>query len=607
MEKRWQIRPHDPGRIQDLQRRARIPHVVAQLLVARGIYDAQEAQHFLDAKLNHLRDPEELPGLEQAVERIFPAIAAQDRIVVYGDYDADGMTGASILLLCLRMLGANVTTFIPNRLEEGYGLNTESLTTLAKRGAKLVISVDCGICSVAEAAAAKSLGMQLVVTDHHEMKAELPDAAAIVHPRLPGHNYPFGGLCGAGVALKLAWGLCQRASDAKKVSPQLRDFLLQAVGLAAIGTVADIVPLVDENRVLVKHGLWSLHKRPTLGMAELMKLTELDQVSDLQTDAIAFTLAPRLNAAGRLGQAALGVELLTTDSPERAKALAEYLHELNGNRDSLERSILAQANKMVRDEYDPEHAPALVLAGRGWHPGVIGLVASRISEKYNLPTVIIALDNAGAKPGAGSARSACGLRLHEALEACSERLLSHGGHAAAAGLTVDESQVEAFREEFCDYAAAEIAPKDRVPVIRIDGEAELSQLNVRLVKQIQQLAPFGMHNPRPTLLASGVELAAPPKKMGGGERHLSLRLRQNNRTIRGVAFGQAEWAEPLEALGAPIDIAYRPMINEYRGMTSVEVRVVDWRPALESEPAYQEAKAELAGPHFGQQSPARDS
>ncbi|MCA9173178.1 MAG: single-stranded-DNA-specific exonuclease RecJ [Planctomycetales bacterium] len=591
MEKRWRIQPHDVGRIQDLQRRANISPVIAQLLIARGIYDPAEVKQFLEAKLSNLREPQLLPGLEAAVERIHPAIVDKRRIVIYGDYDADGMTGASILLLCLKLLGANVACHIPNRLDEGYGLHADSLRSLAERGSQLVISVDCGIGSVQEAEVARELGLELIVTDHHEMGDQLPAAAAIVHPRLPGHAYPFGGLCGAGVALKLAWGLCQRASDAQKVSPRLRDFLMQAVGLAAIGTVADVVPLLDENRVLVRHGLWSVLKKPTPGLAELLKLTELDKKSELGSDDIAFMLAPRLNAAGRLGQAALGVELLTTESPERAKALAEYLHELNGNRDSLERSILQQANKMVNEEYDPEQNPALVLAGRGWHPGVIGLVASRLAEKHNLPTVVIALDNAGAKPGAGSARSACGLKLHEALRACTDRLLTHGGHAAAAGLTIDESQIEAFREEFCEYAAAEIPPENRIPEVRIDAEAALSQLSIPLIKQINQLGPFGMRNPRPTLLATGVRLASPPKKMGGGERHLSVRLLQNDRILRGIAFGQAEWAEPMEAVDGPLDIAYRPLINEYRGMLSVEVRVVDWRP---SEPS--SLAAPLSGP-----------
>lgn len=577
MERRWRICPHDAGRVADLERRGGLPPVVAQLLVARGVYDAREAKVFLDARLADLRPPEELPGADEAAARLHQAIVAGRRIVVYGDYDADGMTGASILLLCLRLLGANVTCHIPSRLDEGYGLHSDSLRSLAEQGASLVVSVDCGIGSLEPAETAAELGLELIVTDHHELREQLPRAAAIVHPRLPGTSYPFGHLCGAGVALKVAWALCQRASDAKKVAAPMREFLLTAVGLAAIGTVADVVPLVDENRLLVRHGLKVLHEAPTLGLRELLRVAGLHEKSRLTSEDIAFGIAPRLNAAGRLGMAQLGVELLTTQSRDRAVSLAEYLHELNSSRDSLERSVYQQAVKQLKEQGDLERA-ALVVAGVGWHPGVIGLVAGKLADKHQAPTVVIALDKAGVKPGVGSARSACGLPLHEALAACGHRLLAHGGHAAAAGLTIEESQIEAFREEFIEHVAGEIGEDDRIAEVRVDAEAPLTQLTVPIVQQIELLAPFGQGNPRPVLCAMGVELARPPKKMGGGERHLSLQLKQHSRSLRAVAFGQADWAEALEAVGGPIDIAYQPVINEYRGMRGVELHLVDWRP-----------------------------
>ncbi len=275
MAKRWRIHPHDPDRIADLARAAGVPAVVAQLLLCRGIYDPRLAREFLDCRLTGLRDPQELPGVAEAAERLHAAVADRRRIVIYGDYDVDGITGTSLLWQCLKLLGADVGYYVPNRLEEGYGLNCEALTTLAAEGARVLVTVDCGIASLREAAHARELGLELIITDHHEFAAELPDAAAIVHPRLPGHSYPFSGLSGAGVAFKLAWALCQRASQAKKVSPHMRDFLLQAVGLAALGTVADVVPLVDENRMLVRHGLVSLKQNPTLGLATLMKVAKL--------------------------------------------------------------------------------------------------------------------------------------------------------------------------------------------------------------------------------------------------------------------------------------------------------------------------------------------
>jgi single-stranded-DNA-specific exonuclease len=512
-----------------------------------------------------------------AAERIYAAVQASRHIAIYGDYDADGMTATAILHGCLQLLGADVRCYVPNRLDEGYGLNDQALHKLADRGVSLVISVDCGIASLQEAATAARLGMELIVTDHHQMASELPEAAAIVHPRLPGHQYPFGDLCGAGVAFKLAWAICQRASDARRVSPPMREFLIQAMGWAAIGTVADVVPLLDENRTLVRHGLVSIAERPSPGLAALMKVTNLDQKPRLTSEDIAFMLAPRLNAAGRLGQAQLGVELLTTDSEQRAEALAEYIHQLNASRESLERSIYLAANKQAKEQFDPVGDAALVLSGAGWHPGVIGIVAGRLADKYQRPVIIIALDQTGNQPGCGSARSAGGLNLHAALSACSEHLISHGGHAAAAGLKIEESKLEAFRADFCECVAEHLQESDRVPEIRIDAEAPFSQLTLRTVEQLEQLAPFGEGNPRPILVAGNVRLAEPPKRMGGGERHMSARLEQHGVKLRSVAFGQGDWADELAQTDGTIDVAYRPVINEFRGRRNVELHLVDWR------------------------------
>jgi single-stranded-DNA-specific exonuclease len=365
MAKRWRIHPHDPDRIAALQQAAGIPAVVAQLLICRGITDPGAARTFLDPKLTALRDPQLLPGCPQAVRRIQDAMAAGQRIVIYGDYDVDGMTGTAILWLCLKMLGAEVTYYVPHRIEEGYGLNAEAIRSWGDGKAALLVTVDCGITGVEEAALARRLGLDLIVTDHHEPGAQLPEAVAIVHPRLPGSAYPFGGLSGAGVAFKLAWALCQAASGAQKVSPRMRDFLLQAVGLAALGTVADVVPLVDENRVLVHHGLESLAKCPTLGLATLMRVAKVAAKRDfhgierLESEDVSFMLAPRLNAAGRLGQPQLAVELLVTDRPERALELAQYIDQLNATRQTLERSIQLAAGKQIKEQFDPVEDAAL--------------------------------------------------------------------------------------------------------------------------------------------------------------------------------------------------------------------------------------------------------
>lgn len=584
MPKRWSVHPHDAAEIGSLERAARVPFVVAQMLICRGIRDAEQARTFLDPKLSDLRDPDLLPGVVEAADRLWAAIREHRPIVVYGDYDVDGMTATAILTLCLRLLGGEVTTYVPHRMDEGYGLNADALRTLAERGAKVVVTVDCGVAALAEADVARELGLELIITDHHQLAERLPDAAAIVHPRLPGTTYPFGELCGAGVAFKLAWAVCQRANQAKKVSDRMRDFLVQAVGLVALGTIADIVPLVDENRILVKHGLVSLRQQPTAGIAALLQRTGLDQKQQLSTEDIGFTIAPRLNAAGRLGQAALGVELLTTSNTERAAALAEYLNELNGSRESLERSIYLAANKQAQEQFDPEGDAALVLAGCGWHAGVIGIVASRLVEKYHRPVVMIALDELGLKPGIGSARSVPGFDLHAALAACTETLVSHGGHAMAAGLKIDPAKIDDFRAGFLEHAAGEIAAAARIAELRIDAEVPLSSLTAEAVQLLERLAPFGCGNPRPMLCATGISLSEPPRKIGNGDRHLSLRLDQHGTRLRSVAFGGGEWADSISAAGE-LAIAFRPVINEYKGRRNVELHLCDWRPAAVSEPA----------------------
>jgi len=585
MSKRWRIHPHDPARIAALQRAAGIPAVVAELLICRGVSDPVAAQQFLDPKLSALREPDLLPGCRQAAERIQAAVAARRRIVIYGDYDVDGMTGTAILWLCLKLLGAEVSYYVPHRVDEGYGLNCEAIRTLAAEKAELLVTVDCGIGSQDEALLARELGVELIITDHHEPGLRLPEAAAIVHPRLPGGDYPFGGLSGAGVAMKLAWALCQQASGAKRVAPRMRDFLVQAVGMAALGTVADVVPLVDENRVLVRHGLESLAAAPTLGLATLLNLAKItprrhpDGKMRLDAEDLAFQIAPRLNAAGRLGQPQLAVELLVTDRPERAQELAQYIDGLNATRQTLERSIQLAASKQAKESFDPAEDAALVLADRGWHPGVIGIVAGRLADRFHRPVVMISWDKAGMRPGIGSARSVPGFDLHAALAECDEFLLTYGGHAAAAGLKIEEQQLAGFRGAFCDVAATRISPQQRVAELFVDVEAPLSAFTLQAVQQIERLAPFGQGNNRPLLCTTGVALAGPLKPLGSTGHHLALMLAQHGVTLRAVAFGGSDWADELTAVDGPLDVAFRPVINNFRGRQSVELHLVDWRPA----------------------------
>jgi len=577
MSKRWRIANCDPQSVATLQRLAGIPAVVAQLLLSRGIENPDEAREFLDPKLNGLRDPAELPGTSVAAELIFAAIGANKKITIYGDYDADGMTATAILLRCLRLLGARVDFYVPHRIDEGYSLNADAVRRLAEQGTDLVVTVDCGVASVAEAALAKELGLTLIITDHHQLADSLPTAAAIVHPGLPESDYPFAGLCGAAVAFKLAWAICQCAAGGKKVTERLRTFLLQAVGLAAIGTVCDVVPLLDENRILVRYGLDTLKAKPTVGLAALMRSTKLDEKKRLEGEDIGFTIGPRLNAAGRMGQAEIAIELLTTESDERAETIAKYLDELNIQRQSLERSITRAASKQIRATDDYENAPAFVLADHDWHAGVIGIVAGRLSEKYHRPVVVIAGDPLGVKPGIGSARSVPGFNLHEAFTRCSDLLESHGGHAAAAGLKVQPKNVDAFRAAFCQLAAQQLSQADRTAELLIDGEASLQMLTRQTVEQIESLAPFGHGNTRPVLCASEVRLSGVPKRIGATGRHLSMTFDQHGVKMRAVAFGGGDWEEELAKIEGPFSIAFRPVINNWRGRVSVEIHLDDWQ------------------------------
>jgi single-stranded-DNA-specific exonuclease len=574
----WRFAPHDVDAVQALAKQCGISAVVARLLLQRGITAPDAVSAFLKPKLSELRNPALLPGMEAATERIMASVRAGEPIVVYGDYDADGMTSTSILYLCLKRLGANIVYHLPSRSEDGYGLHTQSVERLAAHGKRLIITVDCGIASVEAARRCRELGVGLVITDHHNFGAELPVADAIVHPALPGSSYPFTGLCGAGVAFKLAWSLAQCHAGGSKVDDGMRKLLLQLLGLAAIGTVADVVPLVDENRIIVKSGLRALVGDPLLGVRKLLALAKLDGAAQLTSEDIAFALAPRLNAAGRLSQAQLGVELLTTYDDARAEALASYIETLNGNRESIERSITLAAHKQAKEVHVLADDHAIVVAHAGWHVGVIGIVAGKLAERYHKPVVVIALDPMGSKPGTGSARSPSGVNLHAALESCRELLVGCGGHAAAAGLKIEEHNVEAFRAAFCEACAEQMANRSTDKIIHIDAEAPLGLLDLSTVEMIDALSPFGAGNPRPLFYASGVTLAEPPKAMGKTGRHMSVSFQQHYTKVRAVAFGQAEhWMADMTACTAPIDIAFRPVINEFRGFRKVELHLVEWR------------------------------
>ncbi|HUG93451.1 MAG TPA: single-stranded-DNA-specific exonuclease RecJ [Planctomycetaceae bacterium] len=577
MPKVWRFCPHDESCIRQLSGELRISPLLAQVLIARGYASGAAASAFLTARLADLHEPALLPGVEEAAERIVAAIRSGRRITVYGDYDVDGVTATSILWHCLKLARADVDYYIPCRLEEGYGLHADRLRALSEENpGRLVVSVDCGIGSVAEAAVARDLGLELIITDHHQFGKELPDAAALVHPRLPGSKYPFGDLCGAGVAFKLAWAVCQRLGDGRKAPAPLRDFLVSAVGLAAIATVADVVPLCGENRILVRYGLETLVEKSSPGLQALLKVAGLNGSRRLAAEDVAFSLAPRINAAGRLGQARLAVELLTTDNAERAAALAEYLDQLNNNRKTFERRIFKQAKDLVAAHSEWTDDAALVLVHEDWHPGVLGIVATRVAEHFEKPAVLLTLDRATGTAG-GSGRSFAGFDLHAGLEACREHLASFGGHTAAAGLRLAPDRVDDFRRAFCEFVACTHEVVDRHREMRIDAEVRLADVTHPAVRELDRLGPFGCENPRPIFAASQIELAEPPRRMGEGERHLSLRVRQFNTTLRAIAFGRGEWADEIAAASGPLSLSFTASINSFRGQERVELRLEDWQ------------------------------
>ena len=478
--KRWKLDPPNAA-AGELAERLRVSPIVGQLLLNRGISDFENAQAFLRPSLLALADPNLLPGLTDAAQRIAGAIRDREKIVIYGDYDVDGITATSILWHAITLLGGVVETYIPHRIDEGYGLNAEALGQIVDAGAKLIVTVDCGITAIEPARIARERGVDLIVTDHHQWHGDppmLPDCRGIVHPRLKGGAYPNPHLCGAGVAFKLAWGIGQAIGGAVRVSESFRGFLVEATALAALGTIADVVPLVGENRVLAHFGLSGLAASKLTGIRALIESTALTGKS-LDTYDVGFLLAPRLNACGRLGHAALAVEMLTTAGEARAREIAVYLEGQNRARQAVEKQILEQALAQIESNgWGENENRALVLAAEGWHAGVIGIVASRIVDRYCRPTVMIALSNG---QGQGSARSVAGFHLANALESCGSYLLAYGGHEMAAGLKIEAGHLDDFREAFCKVADSMVTDEMLVPQLRVECNADLPEITEALL------------------------------------------------------------------------------------------------------------------------------
>jgi single-stranded-DNA-specific exonuclease len=575
MTTRWRLRPHEPARIDALSREANLSPLVAQLLINRGIDEPARARAFLDARLNGLHDPESLPGAVEAADRIVRAIRERKKIVIYGDYDVDGVCGTSILWACLRLAGAgDVEYYIPHRVDEGYGVNPEALRRLAsEHKAELVITVDCGISAVREAALARELGIEFIITDHHTIGTDVPVADVVVHPRLAGSRYPFGDLCGAAVAFKLAWQVCKSFGDGKKASPHLRDFLVRSIGLVALATVADVVPLGEENRILVRHGMAGMFAEPTVGLRALMEVSGCLDKRKLTTGAIGFNMAPRINAAGRLERAMRAVEMLTTDDTALAREIASELDRCNTRRQEVEQKIVAEAHEAIKEQGGVSGRGAIILGREGWHAGVIGIVASRLVEVYHRPAIVVALDG---EVGQGSGRSIPGLNLYDAILACSEGLIAFGGHSAAAGLRLPATLLSEFTERFDRYCRGSLTPEQLQKVLFVDAEVPLAMLTPRVVEEIEALEPHGVGNPRPLMVANQVTILGDPRPVGDRKNHLQLRLKQGSAVVKAIAWNLAERGKALAA-NTRCSLVFHPSINEWNGRREVQLEVKDFQ------------------------------
>jgi single-stranded-DNA-specific exonuclease len=569
----WQVLPACPDR-DELAREVKTSPLAVQVMHNRGVGDAAAMTAFLNPRFDDLVDPALLDGAVTAAKRIAEAIKRNERIVVYGDYDVDGTTATALLLSILNALGAEASFYVPHRLDEGYGLHAQALSQLIDDGAQLIITVDCGVTANEAVDQCIAAGVDIIVTDHHIPPDTLPAATAIVHPGLPDSEYPNRHLCGAGVAFKLAWQIAKEVAGTERVDEAMRAKLLDATALAALGTIADCVPLLGENRAMVVHGLKILTRIRHPGLRALLDTANLTD-KELSVTDVAFRIGPRLNAAGRMGHADEAIALLSCADVTQARALASRLEKQNTERQQVERTITAEAVDMARQAgMTGEACGGIVLASEDWHGGVIGIVASRLVDQFAKPAVLIAVNGDGV--GQGSGRSVEGFHLHDAIMACRQHLLSAGGHAMAAGLKVDVNAIGPFTAAFIEYASANRSARQDLAALTIDAEVTLAELTYPTVEHLERLAPFGTGNAEPVLAIRNAELVTAPQRMGKRGQHAHWLVRQGNRSIRVVAFGMGDLVEDLAGVKS-MDLAGVPTLNRFNGQAKIELHLKDIR------------------------------
>ncbi|MBI5189658.1 MAG: single-stranded-DNA-specific exonuclease RecJ [Nitrospirae bacterium] len=567
LAKRWIKQEASPSLTGALCQGLGVSSTTARILVNRGIITPEAADVFMKASLDDLVEPFTLKDMDRVVARVIRALRADEKVLIYGDYDADGICATSLLLEFFKSLGKEASYYIPKRLEEGYGITLDALSRIKDSGVKLIITVDCGISSVDEVDAANSMGIDVIITDHHEPPGVLPNAHAILNPCLKDSGYPFTGLAGVGVALKLAQGVKAGLEGRDKAGPGIHPDLVQYLDIVALGTIADVVPLMGENRILVRHGLKLLRSGDRVGIRKLKEVSRLGS-SNFTASTVGFQVAPRLNASGRLGRADVGVKLLTTEDPYEAEMIADELDAMNRDRQKIETGILEDARAQLAAEFDPD-AYTIVLASDTWHQGVIGIVASKIVERYFRPTILISMNDA---VGKGSARSIPAFHLYNGLEQCSRHLDAFGGHKFAAGLSIRRDNLEAFKTEFEEVARKTLTPDDFKPSLRVDAELALSDLTWEFYDELSALTPFGTGNPEPTLQANRLDVLY-PKVVGAN--HVRMRLAQDGAVMGCIGFNMGDIYQSLAMGRVVVDAAFSLEMNEWQGEKKLQLNLKD--------------------------------
>ena len=564
--------PEFPGKVKRVVDELTVSPILAEILVRRGIDTLERARAFFRPSLDDLHDPFLMDGMETATRRILRAIADNEQMLVYGDYDVDGTNGVSLLATFLKNIGAKVHSFIPDRIKDGYGLSKPGIERARGLGVSLLISIDCGITAVEQVEFANSLGMEVIICDHHEPGPVLPNAAAILNPLKPGCNYPFKSLCGCGVGFKLIQGLCRLESVQSRFGGDAEGHLASYLDLVALASTADIVALSGENRTLVKLGLELINTQPRPGIRALIETSGM-KPSRITGGQIVFILAPRINAVGRLGDANRAVELLTCESYETALSLAKVFEEENRNRRKIDEDTFLQAQDLVEDFLDVEKDSAIVLHQESWHPGVIGIVASRIVERYYRPAIMMTTVDGVAK---GSARSVAGFDIYQALKRCEDKLLQFGGHKYAAGLTVEVARLDEFKEAFALVARELLTTELLTPEIRIDAEIDLSELTPKFIRILNQFAPFGPQNMRPVFAVKNAEVLGTPRIVGNN--HLRFKVRQGNKVFDAIGFNLGPLIDRLAK--RRVDLAFSIDESDYTGELVPQLKIRDLKTSI---------------------------